>query len=99
MHEPCSVNGGERAADVLPDTHGVARAQAVSSAHCRLERLAADELHTEADVVPVRLDAVHADDVRVTHSGQRAGLAQHALLEFVVRDVAMENTDGDFALE
>ena len=99
MHEPGGVNGGERTADVLPHAHRLARIQAVPSAHRDLERLAANELHAQADVIVVRLDAVHADNVRVTHLRQGAGLEQQPRLELVVRDVAMENLDGDFALE
>ena len=99
MHEPGAVHSRQRPAHVLADQRRFARIQLVPAVHRLLERLATHELHAQPDAAFVRLHAEDADDVGVTHFRERAPLTEQALGQLGVRDMPMQDLDGDFALE
>ena len=62
------MDGRERRAQIQADEGRFARAKRAARLDGLLERLAAHELHPQADAAVVLLGAVHLDDVRMTHA-------------------------------
>ena len=100
VQQPGAVHGGERGAQIEADERRFARAERAARLHGLLERLAAHELHPQADATVVLLGAVDLHDVRVTHAREPprlfedAGVCASALIALVVQQL-----ERDFAVE
>ncbi len=76
MQQVGLVHRGERAAQLLADVDGFARAEA-AVADSLLERVPLDEIHPEADTSVVAVCAVDHHHVGMPHSYQLAGFVQN----------------------
>ncbi len=83
-------------ADVDADAGRLASAHRAAGGDGVGQRLAVDQLHPQAGLARVVLDAVDGDDVGVTHPGQGAGLAQRRGGPVGER---VQELDRDFAIE
>ena len=92
------MHRGDRAAHVLTDQRRLARAQRPAGQHV-FERLAVHKFHAQRDLILVRLDAQHADHVRIPHPGERPALAQQRLPQPRLGDALVEDLHRDLALE
>ena len=99
MHEPVGVDDCQRAAHVLDDHGRLAIVHRALRRDHRIHRLAAEELHDEAEPALVLLDVQHADDVGMRDLGKRTPLAQQALGQLAVAVTAMQDLDRDRHLE
>ena len=70
------MDGGQRAAQVLPDEGGFTAAERPLTLEQLLERAAPDELHPQPDAVAVRLDAVNRDHVAVTDAREQPAFVE-----------------------
>ncbi len=93
------VDGGERAAHVLADEHGFARAEHALQLQHVFERLALHEFHAEADAAFLFLDFEDADDVRLADLRERAAFTQQLRAQTIVGQMTMEDLDGNLAFE
>ena len=79
---PGAVHRRQRRAEVQADERRFARAERSARLDGLLERLAAHELHPQADAAVVLLGAVDLDDVRVAHARQAARFLQQPSVGF-----------------
>ena len=93
------MHGRERRAQIQPDERGFAPAERPARLNDLLERLAAHELHPQADAVVVLLGAVHLNHVRMANARQPARLFEQPRVRLCVIAVVVQQLQRDFAVE
>ena len=78
MQQAGAVHRRERRTQIEADEGRLAGAERASRLDGLLERLAAHELHPQADAAVVLLGAIHLDDVGVAHAREPARLFEQA---------------------
>jgi hypothetical protein len=76
MDEASGMDGGQRAAEILAEEGRLAPAEGALSLEQLFERVAADELHPQADAAVVRVDAVHRHHVAVPDAREQPAFVQ-----------------------
>ena len=94
-----AVHGRHRRGQIQPDERRFTRAERPAGLHDLFERLAAHELHPEADAVVVLLGAVHLHDVRMTDPRQAARLFENPAVGLRVIAVVVQQLQRDFAVQ
>ena len=89
----------ERRAQVQPDERGLAAAERPARLNRLLERLAAHELHPQADAVVVLLGTVHLHHVRMTNARQPARLVEQSRVRLGVIAFVVQQLQRDFAVK
>ncbi len=100
VEEARGVQRRKRTTQIDADGRGFARAERAARVQQLLERLAAQQLHPEADAPFVHVDAVHRDHVGMAHARQQPPLAGDARgLGVVAPACAAKELQRDLAFE
>ena len=99
MQKPGAVHSGERGAQIETDERGFARAERPAALHRLPKRLAAHELHPQADAIVVLLGTVDLHDVRVAHAGKPPRLFENAGVRLAPIALVVEQLERDVAVE
>ncbi len=99
VQQPGAVHRRQRRAQIQADEGRFARAKWPARLNGLLERLAAHELHPQADAAVVLLGTIHLHDVPMTHTREPARLVEQPPVSFGMVPLVVQQLERDFTVQ